>query len=117
MSAASRTAYVLLPFVFSGLPLGMLTATALSIRASDRPMERRDAERLENGLPPRALFAAVLSGAALLAQGLRFLLTEEAVWPGDAVFALGAAGVSVCAAAAFSRRKALSVQKEGPPAP
>ncbi|MBR6113826.1 MAG: hypothetical protein IKQ10_01455 [Oscillospiraceae bacterium] len=110
ISGAMRTFYVSLPYVFSALPLGMLTALALAIPADGRLMEHRTADRIENSLPPRALFTALLPGAALLAQLARLLVTRTGLWPGDAVFCLGAAAVSALGAAAFSRRKKLAVR-------
>ena len=111
VSTAMHTVYVSLPFAFSALPLGMLSASALSIPAGEKLMEHRTADALENALPPRALFAALLSGTALAAQAVRLIVTRDPVWPGDAVFLAAAAAMTAGAAAAFSERKKFSVRE------
>lgn len=112
-SAAMSAAYIALPFVFAALPLGMLTSAVLSIPAGAGPMERRTADRIENALPPRALFAAALSGAALVGQLARLAFTRDGLWPGDAVFSLAAAVLAACGAAVFSRRGKLALRQTG----
>ena len=113
-STAMRTIYVSLPFAFSALPLGMLTALTLSARKAAEPLEHPTADQLTNAYPPRALFAALLPAAALLGEGIRFLLGPGDMRPGDALFALGALGLAVCGALAFAGRKALAAEKLPP---
>ena len=112
-STAMRTIYVSLPFAFSALPLGMLTALALSARKAAEPMEHPLADQLTNAYPPRALFTAILPGIALLGEGIRLLAGPGALFPGDGIFALGALGLTVCGALAFAGRKALAAEKLG----
>ena len=112
-STAMRTIYVSLPFAFSALPLGMLTALALSARKAAEPMEHPLADQLTNAYPPRALFTAVLPAAALLGLGIRLLMAPGELLPGDGIFALGALGLTVCGSMAFVRRRALAAEKLG----
>lgn len=110
-SRGMRTLYVSLPFAFSALPLGMLTALLLSVKPTDEPMEHPQADKLNNAYPPRALAAALLPAAALAGEGIRFALGPGDMLPGDGVLALGALGLTVCGALAFAGRKALSAGK------
>jgi hypothetical protein len=48
------------PFVFSALPLGMLTALTAETLPLREPLEHRHAESWRNGYPVRALFTAVM---------------------------------------------------------
>lgn len=113
-STAMRTLYVSLPFAFSALPLGMLTALVFSQRKAAEPMEHPAADRLTNSLPPRALFTALLPAAALAGEGVRLLAGPGDLLPGDGIFALGALGLTVCGALAFAGRKALTAEKIPP---
>ena len=111
VSKAMHTIYVSFPFAISALPLGMLSASVLSIPTGEGPMEHRTADTLVNALPPRALFTALLSGTALAAQGVRLIVNRDLLWPGDAVFLLSAAILTLGSAAAFSGRKKLLVKE------
>ena len=110
-STAMRTIYVSLPFAFSALPLGMLTALAFSARKAAEPMEHPLADQLTNAYPPRALFTAILPGTALLGEGIRLLTGPGDLLPGDGIFALGALTLTICGALAFAGRKALAAEK------
>ena len=114
VSTAMRALCIALPFAFAALPLGMLTALTLSARKAAEPLEHPTADQLTNAYPPRALFTALLPAAALLGEGIRFLLGPGDMRPGDALFALGALGLAVCGALAFAGRKALAAEKLPP---
>lgn len=87
-SAGSHTLYITLPYLFSAVPLGLVTRMLTGMPGE--PMERQWAERFENRWPAASLIAALLAGAALLGEGAALLLGEPAVW-GDAIFAACAA--------------------------
>ena len=110
VSEAMHTAYAALPFAFAALPLGLLTAAAFSIPTDGRLMERRTAEKLENSLPPRALFTAALPLLSLLGLLVRLLFGRGGLRSGDAVFALGAAVLAAAGGIAFSRRGRFAVR-------
>lgn len=110
-SAAIRTVYVALPFVFTALPLWLLTALALSVRTDGKPMERAAAEKLSGGLAPRAGFAAALPAAALLGEAIVFFTRRAAIRPGDLGFVCGALLAALCGAAALRRKEALAVRE------
>ncbi|MBR1780976.1 MAG: hypothetical protein IJ751_06200, partial [Oscillospiraceae bacterium] len=59
-SAAAYIIYITLPFVFSALPLGIAAEAVLTAPRPDRPMERRQADKLENRLPAAAVFVVIL---------------------------------------------------------
>ena len=106
VSAAMHTLYVALPFIFTALPLGMLTALVMSALRLSETLEHRFADRLENSYPVRALFTAALPAAALAGEAVRLLTDRSLAVTGDAVFCVFALLLSVCGGALFSRRKA-----------
>lgn len=57
---------VALPLAFAVIPLAMLTELAVSMQFYKEPMEHRHADRMENLLPPEALFTAVFSCISLI---------------------------------------------------
>lgn len=102
-AAGMRVVYVALPFVFSALPLGILTGTVLTALPAAEPLRHQQADMLENRYPPAALWAAVLPAVSLLGQAARLIL-GGGLNGGDLVFVLGAALLTASGAYAFSRR-------------
>ena len=109
ISAAMRTYYISLPFVLAALPLGMLSASVAALPTDGSPMVHSTADKIANSLPPRALFAALLSALAFAAQLVRLAFTRKGLWPGDGIFCLGAAVTAFCGWRIFSRRKNLAL--------
>ena len=97
-----RALYVALPFLFSAVPLGMMTDALISAAKSE-PLRHQQADILEKRYPPSALWTSILSGAALLGELAR-LLTGGETNGGDGVFALCAAVLIAVGVFAFSRR-------------
>ena len=106
VSAAMRTFYVSLPFIFSAVPLALLADTLLGVLRAKPPLEHRHADRLENRYPASAFFLLLLPLVSLIGEGIQ-LLTGAAMSAGDGVFALCAAALALCGAAAFRQRDRL----------
>ena len=109
-SAASRKAYIVLPFLFNALSLGIVTGTVLSAPKPGAPMERRQAEGLSNRYPAASVFTVILSAASLLGEGIYGLAGGEYA-PGDAVFSLCAALLAVCGAILLKKRRSFDTRK------
>jgi len=104
-SGGMRTVYVSLPFVFSALPLGMLTALTAETLPLREPLEHRHADKLENGYPVRALFTAVMPALSLLGEAVKLFVSRENMTPGDGIFALCALALAACGGRLFSKRR------------
>ena len=102
-AAGMRALYVALPFLFSAVPLGVMTDTLLTAAPVSGPLRHQQADMLENRYPPAALWTAILPGAALLGELVRLLL-GAAMSGGDIPFSLCAAVLIGAGAYAFSRR-------------
>lgn len=109
-SFAMRTMFISLPFIFTALPLGILSDIVFSVCPAKEPLEHRHADKIENRLPPAALAAAFLPGAALIAELIRLLL-GGAFRGGDLVFLICAALLTAGSAWLFSFRKKLAARK------
>ncbi len=109
-SQAMRTMYVALPFVFSALPLGILTDILLSVCRAKEPLEHIHADKANNRLPPAALFSAVLPGASLLGELLRLILAGG-MNGGDWLYAVFCLLLCLGSACVFSLRRALAVRQ------
>lgn len=109
-NTAMRTWYVSFPFAFAAIPLAMMGDLVFSLLRVREPMERRDADRLENRWPPRCLAAAILSGLALLGEAVN-LMRGLPMKGGDGIFTLCALVILVCAVLCFRERKALACRK------
>ena len=109
-AAGLRAVYTVLPFLFSAIPLGILTDTLLGAPQRE-PFEHRQADRLENRLPPAALWTAILPAAALLGELVRLVIGAD-MNAGDGIFVLCAAVETACGAIAFVRRGGLAARGE-----
>lgn len=89
-SAAMRTLWTAVPFVFIAVPLALLTGTAAAIWPKKERFEHRYADRIENRWPAAAVFVSLLSGIVLIGQGVSLVLGKE-LKTGDAVFTACAA--------------------------
>ena len=107
---AMHGVYVALPFVFTALPLGLLTDLVFTALPKTEPLNHQQADRLANRYPPACLWIAVLPGIALAGMLVRLLVTKDAAW-GDGVFAACGLLEIVCGGALFSRRDRLSCRE------
>ena len=109
-SFASRTTYILLPFVFTAIALGIMSDILFSVCLAKPPLEHRYADRMNNRFPSAALGAAFLPGLALIAQLLRIALGGE-FESGDWVFIACAALLTAGSGCLFGFRKKLAVRE------
>ena len=110
LSAAMRTLYVALPFAFDAVPLALATGIAARLFREKEPFEHRHADQLENRAPACTFFAMLLSGAALVGEGVN-ALRGMALLPGDAVFSAGAAILLACGLLCHRQWKRLRCRK------
>lgn len=115
VSAAMRTLWVALPFVFEALPLGLTVAALVrALRAGDR-LEHRHADQLANRCPACSFFTALLAGIALAGEGVN-LIRGVGMLPGDIAF--GACAALLLAVGLHNHRlwKRVKCEKTPPPA-
>lgn len=110
-SAGMHAVYVALPFLFSAVPLGVLTDTLLTAARSAEPLRHQQADMLENRYPAAALWTMLLPCAALLGE-LVCLLLGARPRPGDAIFSLCAALTAGAGLFAFLRRRRFLCRKK-----
>jgi hypothetical protein len=97
VSRAGKTLYVLLPFAFAALPLGLMTATVIRTLRAGEKLEHRHADQLENRCPACSFLVMLLCAAALIGEGVN-LVRGAQMLAGDVAFAACAALVLACAA-------------------
>ena len=114
VSAAMHTYYISFPFLFAALPLGILTDLCLSTLFLKEPLEHRHADKLQNRYPPACLAAAILSGAALMAELISLLIRGSASPGGDAVFCVCACCISAAAIFVFAKRGSFAAEADKP---
>ncbi len=110
VSFAARTTYIILPFAFTAIALGVMTDILFSVCLAKPPLEHRIADRINNRFPPAALGAAFLPAAALIGQLLRIALGGE-IRGGDWVFMACAALIAAGSSYLFGFRKKLAVRE------
>lgn len=108
-SAASHTIYITLPFVFAALPLGIALKQTVTL-PTDKPLERRTAERLADHYPAAALFTSVLPLLALAGEGV-CALKGGVLTSGDALFSICAALLAACGVYLFIKRRSFDTRK------
>lgn len=109
-SEATRSLYIILPYAFTAIALGIATDILFSVCLAKPPMEHRYADRMNNRFPPAALGAAFLPGLSLFAQLLRIII-KGGMLPGDWVFIACAALLTAGGCRLFGLRKRLAVRE------
>ena len=85
-TGASRAAYVIMPYVFSALPLFFLTDSAFALQSRDEFLTRERAHRISSRLSLGSLFAAVLSAASFIALILTAIFKWVELFTSDILF-------------------------------
>ena len=96
---ASELAYVILPFVFSALPLFFMTGAVFALVREDPQLTRERADKIASRLPLCPLIAAVLSCVAFLGLVVAAVFIRNDMLSGDLLF--GALSLVTAAAASF----------------
>ncbi len=109
-SEATRSLYILLPYAFTAIALGVMSDILFSVCFAKPPLEHRYADRMNNRFPPAALGAAFLPGLALIAQLLRIAI-KGGMLAGDWVFIACAALLTAGSLFLFGFRKKLAVRE------
>lgn len=95
VSAAAHTLYVCLPFVFSCVPLALMTGMMFTLYRTEEPFEHRHADRLENRAPAYSFLVMLFTALAVAGEAVSALRGAQML-RGDAVFTLGAIGLFTC---------------------
>ena len=95
-SQASQTWYVLLFFLFSALPLGLLSALLLRLRRCGATLSHREADQAENRFPACALSLILLPALSLAGETVLLLRTGVRLTATDLLFAVGALLLLIC---------------------
>lgn len=107
----ARRIHIMLPFIFSGLPLYLMTGTAISLLGVKEIMTRERAEVISKRLPPGALFSAVLSGGAAIALLVTAIIAWDDAVFNDFIFAVLAVVICAASAVAFAKCRKLKAMK------
>ncbi|MBR4394749.1 MAG: hypothetical protein IKT07_12125 [Oscillospiraceae bacterium] len=111
-STASRTMIVMIPYLFSALPLWMLLSSIVRLLKKKEELEQKDADFANDRIPACSLWLLVLPGIAFASEVCTIFLKPQSVLNGDIVFLAGAALLIVSACICFSRRKNVMAEKE-----
>ncbi len=98
--------WIALPYVVTAVPVFMMGDLMLSMRKWKEPMERRNAEKLNNSFPARSLAIAWFSLAALAGECV-YLAMEGFAFTGDSVMLVCTAAVFWSALMLFRMRASL----------
>ena len=88
LSTASQLWYAMLPLVFSGIPLFLMTGPSFILIMEDEKMTRERAERASARLPLFSLIAGILSGIAFLGLITAAVIIREDMLIGDLLFGI-----------------------------
>ena len=106
-SSAMRRLACALPTSFALLPLWRLSTAVFTALRSKEPLERREADRLNNRFPAASALLALLSCVAFLFSLLSQVTSGEPLSAGDLSFLIGAFVCSAAALLAFRERENL----------
>ena len=113
VSAAMHTLPVALVFAVTAVPLMLLTDFTLGLRHMQEPLERRQADRLNNRYPAAAFFIILFPGLALAGEAVN-VLRRVPLYAGDAVFGLAAALLACAGLCAWRWRHCLEAVEREP---
>lgn len=100
-ASGMHTLYVALPFIFSAVPLTLLTDLTVSFLQMKEPLEHRHADRMNSRFPLAALMTALFPLFALCGQAVNLFMQKPLV-SGD--YVLMAGGLLLFASGALSFR-------------
>ena len=111
-STASRMMIVMIPYLFSALPLWMLFSSELRLLKKKNKLEQIDADFANNRIAGCSLWLLILPGTSLIGEVCAIFLGSQSILIGDIVFLAGAALLVVSAGIYFSQRKRVTAEKE-----
>lgn len=111
-STASLAMYVMLPYLFTALPLGLLLTALLRLRGMGERLDHRAADQANDRVPGCCLWLLILPGVSLLGEGIALTVGRGDFLAGDAVFLAGALGVWLCGWLCFRQKNVLSAVPE-----
>ena len=95
--------WIALPFAVTAVPLFLMGDLLFSLRGFKEPMERRNADKVNNQFPARALAIAYLSLVSLITETV-YLVLYGAALSGDIVMTACTAVIFWCALMLFRKR-------------
>ena len=98
-SRAAYLFYVMLPFVFSIIPMYMMTTAAISLFRTGEILTREKSDKISRNLPHCSLIIAILTVAAFLGITITAIIDASDMFFGDIVF--GALSLIMAAASSF----------------
>lgn len=110
-SSASHTMLVLIPYLFSALPLWMLLSSLIVLLRKKDALEQREADYANNRITACCLWLMILPGFSLVAELASILMKQIVFLHGDFIFAICSLLLIVCAGICFSRRKDVAAEK------
>ena len=111
-STASLTLYVMLPYLFTALPLALMSAALLRIRSLGGKLDRRSADQANERVPGCCVWLLLLPALSLIGEGIALTLGHGAFLPGDGLFLVGALGVASCGLLCSRKKTLLRAEAE-----
>lgn len=110
-SNATKTTYVIVPFVIAAFPLIFLSEALLEFIRAKQPLTREKADKLINKLPICSFLIILFSGGALVAFVLKAVFSPffvEFFMFGDLIFIICNSVIVIAAILIFKNRKIFS---------
>jgi len=107
VSLAARIIYVILPFVFSALPLSFMITTAFSLFRAKGIMRREQAERIAYRLPVCTLAVLILTGVSFSGHIITAVVSWDSIPAGDIIYSMSLFVIIILSAISFIKCKGL----------
>ena len=108
---ASELAYVILPFVFTLLPLYYMTGAIVTLLLESEQLTRERADKIVKRLPPCSLISAVLLAAAFIGLAITAIISRDGMLAGDILFGALSLVASVAEAFIYIKCRGLKAYK------
>ena len=106
-STASLTLYVMLPYLFTALPLGLQLSALLRLRRLGESLDHRAADQANERIPGCCLWLLILPAVSLAGEAIALTFGHGAFLPGDGLFLAGAVCVAGCGWLSSRKKDAL----------
>jgi len=107
VTQAARTIYVIMPFMFSALPIYLMITTAINYCRTKEPMKREQAERIAARMPAGALITIILNTAAFIGMVMTAAISWGSFPAGDIIFGTLAIIIAASSAVILSKTRKL----------
>jgi len=111
MTRASHIYYVMLPFVFSIIPLYLMTVAAISLFRDGDTLTREKSDKIVRNLPSCSIIVAILTGVSFLGLVITAIINSQDMLFGDILFGAFSLVIAASGSIIFSKCRRIKAKR------